>query len=327
VLATAAHPRRPELSPDALAHLAGSRSAQPDAALPPQQAQVLFEHTVHRHDRAAAVLRRSIEGSLHHQPLAALHAAERLVSQQDDRALLETIQRWRRSQPPAKLGGEVGALLQRLLPAEGSAAKARPGARPALDPAVQALLQGAAENGCWKRLEQDVLRYVKSSRAEVHPVSRLAANLRKVLPELPEGDLAALAERGWRAFSAAARACPALEVAALLRPAVGIGRIALSLAYLDTARAHVLQEAWWESLLGGLTAARWGRSLQNPGDREEAALNVIYHESTDLLAMLGQAPAVQELIGQRIERIYIERGVPLPSNLVPRAAPRAGAAR
>lgn len=300
-------------------------------ALPLREAQRLLARTLHRRDRAAAELRRSIAQSLAGQPLAALQAAETLS--RDDPEIVEVVRAWR---APSHLAAEARAILGRLLPAPG-----RAGAGAAPDPIVQALLQGAAGHGCWKKLDDEMRSYVSAQGSGGHPVSRLATKLRATLDGLPDRGRATLTDRGWETFSAAARAhcsllhqpfapgqpLPALEVAALLNPGSGIGRVALALAHLDTGRAHLRLPEWWDSLLSGLTSARWGPELRDAGDREEAALAVIYRQIPDLLAEERQRLAVQDLIGERIARIYLGRGVDLVRNFAPRATDRAGAAR
>jgi hypothetical protein len=308
------------------------------AVLAPGEAVLLFKRTMHRRNQAAAGLRRSIEVFLDRDPVAALQAAEQWLSETDDPGLIKVLQLWQKEQPPIKLTGEVGVLLERLLPAEGKVSRTGRGVA-ALDPAIQALLQGSAENGCWKKLAEEINRYIKGARTD-HPVSRLAAGLREVYPHLQLQERQDLEERGWRTFAAAAggnpallrqphlrsQPLPALEVSALLRPREGLGRIALSLASLNAARDHIRQELWWESLLAGLACNRWGNGLRDPRDREEAALMLIHQEIPDLLPMGGQILEVQDLIGDRMEKLYFKRGIPLARNLIPRAASRAGAA-
>jgi hypothetical protein len=320
------------------AKVLGFLSNPQGAVLAPGEAVLLFERTMHRRNQAAAGLRRSIEFFLDRDSVAALQAAEQWLSETDDPGLIKVLQLWQKEQPPIKLKGEVGVLLEQLVPAEGKVSGTGRGTA-ALDPVIQALLQGSAENGCWKKLAEEVNRYVKGARTD-HPVSRLAADLREVYRHLQPQERQDLEERGWRTFAAAAggnpallrqprlrsQPLPALEVSALLRPREGLGRIALSLASLNAARDHIRQELWWESLLAGLACNRWGNGLRDPRDREEAALIVIYQEIPELLPMGGQILEVQELIGDRMEKLYFKRGIPLARNLVPRAANRAGAA-
>lgn len=297
--------------------------ATPGAVLPPREARLLFERTHHRRNRALAGLRKSILEFLDSQPSAALQAAEWLLSQKDGSDLRDDILRWRKKQPPRKLEGEVGAILGRLLPVDGQTAKAAPGGRPALEPAIQALLQGATDHGCWKKLEAEIRSYVSSKRTEIHPVSRLVERLHESFSQLRQQDRDALRHQGWRTFSYVTRShrlvlrqpvlqgapLPALQLSALLLPGLGVGRAALNLLFLDAARDHATQTSWWESLLAGIARPYGQDGLHQPLNREEIALHLVFQAIPDLPS--SEEKAARSALETHMDHLYRQRGLPL----------------
>ncbi|HEV7506931.1 MAG TPA: hypothetical protein VGS07_18720 [Thermoanaerobaculia bacterium] len=319
---------------NALAHLADSPDTVPAAPLSPRQVALLYDQTRHRKERAATAVRRSVKTSIDREPLAALQAADRLPEWSGE--LLGAIQRWRNNHPQEAQRGEIGEILgRRSRPAGKSAVPT--GSRPQLHPVVRALLQGEGKNGCWKKLSDDITSYVGTA-AGLHPVARIVDELREAYPFLNGSERETLASRGWSIFAAVTKIhctilrqplqrgapLPALELASLMLPHLGLGRIALRLLFLDAARPHISQGEWWDSLLAALAGCRQNGGMRQPGDREEAALALIHQAIPDLFASSESAQPALNAIGDRMERFYLQQGLPFLRNLEPRL--QAGAA-
>jgi hypothetical protein len=330
VLAWVDSTARRDLPHDILAHLTESAPSTP---LSPQQGALLFDRTRHRDERAAAAVRKSVTAFLDRDPLAALRAADRLPEW--DRELLATVRQWQKMQPPGGLRGEIGDILQRKLSsAERSAVPA--GGRPQLHPVIRALLQGEGKNGCWKKLSEEMTAYVGSTTG-LHPVARIVAALREVYPFLDGSERATLESRGWSTFAAVTQAyctilrqplqkgapLPALELASLMLPRLGLGRVALRLLDLEAIDPYLNQQEWWDSLLAGVAGCRQNGGWRQPGDREETAFGLIHQAIPDLFASSESVRPAWNALRDRMERLYLQQRLPL-FNLEPRQ--QAGAA-
>ncbi|HEX4960922.1 MAG TPA: hypothetical protein VF173_08795 [Thermoanaerobaculia bacterium] len=330
VLALADPPGGRELPGNALAYLAESQRSAPATSLSPRQAALLYDQTHHRQERAAAAVRQSVKDFLDRDPLAALQAADRLPEWGGE--LLGAIRRWQAKNPQEAQRGESGEILRRRLrPAEKSSV------RPQLHPVVRALLEGDGRNACWKKLSEEMTSYVGTATG-LHPLAQIAAGLRESYPFLNGSEREALESRGWNVFAAVAKThctilrqplqkgapLPALELASLMLPRLGLGRVALRLLFLDAARPHIGQEEWWGSLLAGVAGCRQNGGLRQPGDREEVALALIYQAIPDLFVSSESAQPALNALEDRMERFYLQQGLPLLRNLEPRL--QAGAA-
>ena len=326
VLAQVDPPGRRELPANALAYLSTSPRDIPAAPLPLQQAGLVYDLTRHRREGAAAAVRQSVRKYIDRDPLAALQTADRLPEW--NRELQGTVRQWQTTRPPSTLGGEIGEILRRKMPS--TEKKAPPViSRSSLDPAVRALLESNANDGCWKKLTQEITSYVSGDPRALHPVARVAAGLREAYPHLEGRDRAALTSAGWKTFAAVTRVhctmlrqpllkgapLPALELAALLLPRLGLGGVALRLLVLDAARPHIGQQEWWDSLLAGIASCRRNGGLRHPGDREEFALALIHQTIPDLFARSEQA---LDILENRMKLLYQRQELPLFSNLIPR---------
>lgn len=304
---------REGLPPRVLAFLSGPQPA----VLAPREATLLFERMMHRRGLALTGLRRSIEKFLDQDSVAALQAAERLLSVTDDQGLIGVLRLWKKDQPPSKLRGEASALLERLLPADGKVSRTGRGAA-ALDPAIRALLEGVYKDDCWDKLEREIRSYVSSGLPERHPVSRLSEILREAFPVLPQTECEALSLNGWKNFAQATRLhslllrkpvldgepLPALELAVLLLQG-GPGSAALRLLFLEAARSHAREQSWWDSLVAGFA------TMHQPSDREETALNLIVQSLPDLPDQ--EAEAARAALEARMELLYHRQGLTFPS--------------
>jgi hypothetical protein len=330
VLALADPPGGRELPGNALAYLADSLRTVPATSLFPRQAALLYDQTHHRQERAAAAVRQSAKAFLDRDPLAALQAADRLPEWGGE--LLGAVQRWQAKHPQEAQRGESGEILRRRSrPAE------KPAVRPQLHPVIRALLEGDGRNACWKKLSEEMTSYVGTS-AGLHPVARIVAGLRESYPFLNGSEREALESRGWNTFAAVTKIhctilrqplqkgspLPALDLASLMLPRLGLGRVALRLLFLEAARPHIGLEEWWDSLLAGVAGCRQNGGLRQPGDREEVALTLIHQAIPDLFASSESAQPALKALGDRMERFYLQQGLPLLRNLEPRQ--QAGAA-
>ena len=206
-------------------------------------------------------------------------------------------------------------------------------------PMIHALARGLSDHECWSKLVVRLREYPKTSKP--HPIAELAQSLRETLPALAEAERGILERKGWETFVTLTRICPlilqepnedgaplpALDMAVLLLPGLGIGGAASRLLHLDATRGHYRRATWWRSLLAGLGPYQKSTGLWRSGYREETALGLIHQTASGLFYTSDVFPQVLDLLENRMERLYREQSLSFVRLPVPRTINPAGAAR
>lgn len=289
------------LPPTALAWLAPAGGGREPPPLDLAQARTVLRHAGHRRQEAEAALRAAVVHAFRDDPLAAARAATEFDLWREARVVEQIAAQLCRRGSVQAIGREALGLIEDQLASRplrlatlqpSAAALARELARAGyphtaallsrdaaadhlVERALAALRQGSVADPCWQEM------LAAGPAAEDHPLSRLAARLRARGPEGPASwdtflaviehrpRLLAVEPRGGSLF-------PVLQLAAALRPGLGMGGVAADLLRSRAARGdHTSDPSWWRGLGNGLER-HFQRARRPADDRLETALAVVH---------------------------------------------------
>ncbi len=295
----------------------------------------LLEHAAAHRQRILPGARRALAAQLSVDPHQALSAAD-AFSLWDDGAFLQDLADWMGGhESAAALGDGVAELLdQRLGKAPSRGVLDAPSAVAAdlwrhdhptaalflaqdadeqarvgqiLEGAGGVLLEGVEDEKCWSRLAEEIFVYGRRKGgpgARAHPLSLLAARVRRADAGASREDARRLAERSFDRFATAADGypillqpdptpevpLPALELAAQLLRHQTLGVVGLRILGLTAARRYTESSVWWRAFLTGLGVSRSG-DWSWTQDCRETALALVRQATAELSAGERQAAA------------------------------------